>query len=352
MNRRMFLWLLPALALGADRKAEVDALLAPLLAAGKIKSAAIAVREDGVVQHFGYGDPKPDRNSVFEIGSISKVFTGILLAEAVQRKEAALEDPVRKLLPATGAADPRANDQEIRLVDLATHSSGLPRMPNNFQPKNVANPYADYNGDKLLEWIGKNGLVRNPDSKYNYSNLGAGMLGFALAWRADRTYEQLLLERICGPLKMNDTRLKLTPELTARLMPGHDAKGLPVANWDLDALAGAGAIRSTAADLMKFLEANLMPGGPLAPALVLAQKPQAKIERPAGEIALGWHIKPNGSYWHNGGTGGYTSYASFDAKRGTAVVVLLNISGDWMNQIGLRLERMLAGEKFPPIEVK
>ena len=322
----------------------------PLLAAGKLKSAAIAIREDGAVQYFGYGDPKPDRNSVFEIGSISKVFTGVLLAEAVQRKEAVLEDPVRKLLPATGAPDPRPGDQEIRLVDLATHTSGLPRMPNNFRPRNPANPYADYNGDKLLEWIGKNGLVRNPDSQYNYSNLGAGLLGFALAWRADRTYEQLLLERIAGPLQMTGTRVKLTPELAARLIQGHDAKGTPVPNWDLDALAGAGAIRSTSADLMKFLEANLLPAGPLAPALLLAQKPQARNGR--GEIALGWHVWPSGIYWHNGGTGGYTSYMSFDPKRGTAVVVLLNIAGDQMNQVGTRLDKLLAGEKPPPVEVR
>jgi CubicO group peptidase (beta-lactamase class C family) len=352
MKLRWFLFLIPALAAGADRKAEVDAILAPLLAAGKLKSASIAIREDGAAQYFAYGDPKTDRHSVFEIGSISKVFTGILLAEAVERKEAALEDPVRKLLPATGAPDPRPNEQEIRLVDLATHTSGLPRMPNNLRPRNLANPYADYDGDKLLAWIGKNGLVRNPDSQYNYSNLGAGMLGFALAWRADLTYEQLLLERICGPLKLNETRIRLTPELAARLLPGHDAKGTPVANWDLDALAGAGAIRSTAADLMRFLEANLMPAGPLAPALLLAQKPQVKTERPAGAVALGWHIKPNGVYWHNGGTGGYSSYASFDPKRGTAVVVLLNVAGEWMNQIGVRLERLLAGEPVPAIEVR
>ena len=277
--------------------------------------------------------------TLFEIGSITKVFTGILLAEMVERGEVRLEDPVQDLLP-KGVVVPSRNGKQIRLVDLATHSSGLPRMPDNFAPADPANPYADYSAEKLYEFLRGHQLTRDIGVRGEYSNLGAGLLGHALSLRAGKSYEALVTERILAPLGMTSTRIVLTPEDRARLAPGHSAGGTPVANWDLTALAGAGALRSSADDMLKFLAANLNPPpGALGRAIRIAQTPRSGI----GDITK------TGLLWivyttrfgqtipsHNGGTAGYRTWTGFDPERRIGVVVLSNRSNS-VDRIGLHL---------------
>jgi D-alanyl-D-alanine-carboxypeptidase/D-alanyl-D-alanine-endopeptidase len=290
------------------------------------------------------GDPRVlNGDTVFEIGSVTKVFTSLLLSDMVQRGEVALTDPISKYLPA-GVKVPQRNGKQITLQDLATHTSGLPRLPSNLKPKDPANPYADYSVAQLYEFLSSYELPRDIGSKYEYSNLGGGLLGHVLTLRAGMDYQALVRARITGPLDMNSTSIALSPEMKARMAVGHDDKLKPVAIWDLHTLAGAGALRSSANDMLTFLAANI--GGYTRTSLAPAMAAMLDVSRPSGspglDVALAWHIfsSPAGGriIWHNGGTGGYRSFIGYDPKTRIGVVVLANAeTAAGVDDIGLHL---------------
>jgi serine-type D-Ala-D-Ala carboxypeptidase/endopeptidase len=282
-----------------------------------------------IVAHgsFANGDARPvGADTVYEIGSITKVFTSLLLADAVQRHEVALTDPVAKFLPQTVKMPERG--RAITLQDLATHTSALPRLPGNMKPADAANPYADYTVEQLYEFLSSYELPRDIGSQYEYSNLGGGLLGHVLALQAHTDYASLVRDRITGPLGMASTAIALSPDLKKRLAVGHSPTLQPVPNWDLPTLAGAGALRSTTTDLLTFLAANLgYTTTPLAPAM----KAMLDVRRPTGtanlQVALGWHVLTAAGreiVWHNGGTAGYRTFIGFDRAARTGVVVLSN----------------------------
>jgi len=273
------------------------------------------------------GDARPlDGDTIFEIGSITKVFTSLLLADAVRRGEVALSDPVAKYLPPEVKMPERG--RAITLQDLATHTSGLPRMPDNFQPKDPANPYADYSTDQMYQFLSRYQLTRDPGATVEYSNFGAGLLGHVLARRAGMDYETLVRTRVTGPLGMRHTAIALSPEMQARLAPGHSPALEPVPNWDLPTFAGAGALRSSTNDMLTFLAAALGYGSsPLdsAFATMLSIRPPPSSTAP--DTALGWQIfkgKETEVIWHNGGTGGYRTWVGYEPRSRTGVVVLTN----------------------------
>jgi len=283
-----------------------------------------------------------DGDTVFEIGSVTKVFTSLLLADAVQRGEVALGDPVSKYLPA-GTKVPDHGGKPIRLVDLSTHTSALPSLPSNLTPKDPRNPYADYTVAQLYEFLAAYELPRDPGAQYAYSNLGAGLLGHVLALRTGMDYETLVRRRITGPLSMKSTSIALSDSMRKRLAAGHDAQRRRAANWDFPTLAGAGALRSTANDLLNFLSANLgRTPTPLAPAMASMLATRRPTTKPRMQVALGWHIitADDGRelVWHNGGTGGYRSFVGFDPKNRTGVVVLSNMNtNEGVDDIGRHL---------------
>jgi CubicO group peptidase (beta-lactamase class C family) len=290
-----------------------------------------------------------DANVIFEIGSITKVFTCILLADMVLGGEMKLEDPISLYLPKSVKA-PTRNGKEITLLDLATHTSGLPRMPTNFKPKDSKNPFADYDVEQLYEFLSTYTLPRDIGSKYEYSNVGMGLLGHILTLKTKTDYETLVVNRICKPLKMTDTRITLSAEQKTRLATGHTMDLNPTPNWDIASLAGAGALRSTVNDMLKFLAANLgLTKTRLWPALQKSHEIQRKTESADTEIALGWHVfKRYGTeiVWHNGGTGGYRTFAGFDTKKRAGAIVLSN-SGWGQDDIGLHiLESQFALQNF------
>jgi serine-type D-Ala-D-Ala carboxypeptidase/endopeptidase len=224
-------------------------------------------------------DQRPlNGDTVFEIGSMTKVFTSLVLMDMAQKGEVALTDPVSKYLPASVKV-PERNNKKITLQDLSTQSSGLPRMPTNFKPKDETNPYADYTPEMLYQFLSGYQLTRDIGSQYEYSNLGVGLLGHALTLRAGSDYEAMVKSRILDPLGMKSTRVTLSPEMKARLAIGHSPTLSPVTNWDLAALAGAGALRSTTNDILTFLAANL---GYTRTPLAAAMAAEVSIRRPAG----------------------------------------------------------------------
>ena len=278
-------------------------------------------------------------DTVFEIGSVSKVFTSLLLADMVQKGEVKLDDPIAKYLPASVKV-PSGKGKQITLVDLATHTSGLPRLPDNFEPADSSDPYADYSVQQMYDFLSNYTLTRDIGAKYEYSNFGAGLLGHILALRVGTNYEALLQERILRPLGMNSTAVTLSPEMTARLTQGHNANGRPVPGWNLPTLSGAGGIRSTANDLLKLAAASLeLVKTPLASAITLAETSRHEAGSSATQIGLAWHVtKRFGAeiIWHNGATGGYHSYLGLNRQQKRAVVVLANTS-DSIDDIGQHL---------------
>jgi CubicO group peptidase (beta-lactamase class C family) len=340
----------------------LDADLASALASGALAPATGGGVSIGVLQHgarrvFSYGTAKPD--SVFEIGSITKTFTGLILAQMVEQKKTRLDEPVRALLPAGTVAAP-ASGPEITLLDLSAQRSGLPRMPDNFKPTDPANPYADYDAKLLYAFVASHGVAMPPKPEFGYSNVGVGLLGQALSERAKMTYEALLKKEVTGPLGMKDTAITLSPAQSARFLPGHDGDHKPAHAWDIGALAGAGAIRSTAGDMLRYLEAQLHPdklppaarataeGKTLAAAITASHVVHGDVGD-GMHIALNWiHVDETGSFWHNGATGGYSAYALFRPENDFAVVVLSNTSigvdGEFTDKLGRHIVQRLTGK--------
>lgn len=286
-----------------------------------------------------------DSTRLFEIGSITKVFTTSVLEDMVERGEVRLDDPVAKFLPQSVRV-PARSGRQITLLDLATQSSGLPRLPSNLAPRDALNPYADYTVEQLYAFLSGYALTRDVGAEYEYSNLGMGLLGHALARKAGTSYEELVRRRILAPLGMRETAITLTPALRAKIAPGHDNEGRIVPNWDLPTLAGAGALRSSVADMLKFLAANIdSTATPLSRTFRHTHTERHATTSPNLTVALGWHIlaRPAGSIvWHNGGTGGYRSYLGFDPARRIGVVVLSNVDNG-VDDIGIHL----LDETFP-----
>jgi len=276
-------------------------------------------------------------HSVFEIGSISKTFTGILLADGVIKGEMDLDDPLQNYLPA-GVTAPTRNGAAIKLVHLTNHTSSLPRMPDNFKPANPANPFADYSEKQLYDFLNNYTLTRDIGSEYEYSNYAAGLLGHIMATKKGVTYEQLMIDVIARPLNLNDTRIALTPEMKANLAMGHN-EGVEVENWDIPTLAGAGAIRSTAVDMVKYVSSNMgKMKSKLYPAMQLSHK-NTRAEGSNPMVGLGWHKMGSVEseiIWHNGGTGGYRTFIGFTQGGDKGVVVLSNSSAS-VDDIGIYL---------------
>lgn len=282
-----------------------------------------------------------DGDTLFEIGSITKVFTALLLADMADGGDVDLDDPVAKFLP-SGVDVPERGGRSITLRELAMHHSALPRLPANMNPADPENPYADYTVEQLYAFLSSYELPRDIGARYEYSNLGFGLLGHALALAADDDYETLVRERIAEPLGMSSTAVTLSPRLGARLATGHDVRREVTPGWDLPSLAGAGALKSSANDLLSFLalflgEEDEPLEAPLS--VMLAER------RPAGpgmEIGLGWHVRQGDDggdvVSHNGGTGGYRSFVGFDSDGGVGVVVLTNVSTPaGVDDIGMHL---------------
>jgi CubicO group peptidase (beta-lactamase class C family) len=313
-----------------------------------IVAASIDGGRRSVTAYGRSGSDRPlDGDTVFEIGSITKVLTSLLLADMVLRGEVAADDPASKFLPAS-VKMPDFEGAPITLMDLATYTSGLPRMPSNFAPKDPGNPYIDYTAERLYDYLSNHKLGFRPGKHFEYSNLGFGLLGHILELRAGKSYEELVVSRICAPLGMDDTRITLTDSMKQRLAQGHNAGLAAVSNWDFLALAGAGAFRSTANDLLKFIQMCLDPADTPAAA---AQKMTLSERRPRmaqRDVGLGWFVSSRFGdelIWKSGGTGGYATFIGYSTKTRRNCVLLSN-AADYDAHIALGTH--LVNAEYPP----
>jgi D-alanyl-D-alanine-carboxypeptidase/D-alanyl-D-alanine-endopeptidase len=336
---------------------DIASILKDRVDVGRETPGLVAAFLDGdrhsVTAHGQSGAPnnRPlDGDTVFEIGSITKVFTAILFADMVLRGELAPDDPAAKYLPGS-IKMPDFEGAPITLLDLATYTSGLPRMPSNFAPKDPANPYIDYSAERLYDYLSNHKLAHKPGKHYEYANLGFGLLGHILEQRAGKSYEELVVSRICAPLGMDDTRITLSNSMRQRLARGHSATLAPVANWEFAALAGAGALRSTANDLLKFLRMCMNPADdPVSAALnmTLSERRPRASER---DVSLGWFVAVRFGdelIWKSGGTGGYATFIGYSTKTRRNLILLSN-AADYNPNTSLATHLVNANYPFPKV---
>lgn len=328
ITRRHCLLAAGSAAFPALAQAEASALQKLLDARLKDDGVALAAgRLSGGKTEFAGASktgPRPGADSVFEIGSITKTFTALLLADAVVRGELKLDDAVEAALP-EGLRLRDSQGQPLRWVDLATHRSGLPRLASNMTPAKLDDPYADYDWPALRLFLKGWQPTAPRDAAYGYSNLGFGLLGQALALRQGTDYATLLTRRVLQPLGLqNDVGFG-----RPGLLQGHDAQGKPVAAWHFQSpTAGAGALHASARGLLRYADAAI--GGyehPLRDAFALCLQRRADGPAPINPVGLAWLLAPlNGHtlFNHDGGTGGFSSSLWLDPSRGRATVVLAN----------------------------
>ncbi len=278
--------------------------------------------------HLGNAMPsgqKADNQTLYELGSISKVFTSILLADSVIRGDIKLESNA-ETENAAGIRLPSRDGRSITWLDLSTHRSGLPRLPANLDAESLKDPYRNYDSSKAAAALDSLELPRKPGEAQEYSNFAVSVLGHLIAEKAGKPYQQLLRERITQPLGMTDCTVDLTDDQKKRFAFPNEKVGSPTLAWSFADMPGAGGVRANMRDMMRFARAQLdPPSGTLGEAIELAWKKHSESDATGPATGLGWMIAGDGeTRWHNGGTGGSRSAIYINRRIQTAVVVLCN----------------------------
>lgn len=380
---------LPARAKAQDIRAKADSIAKAILKQKHVPGLQIGIVSDGRTQVFSYGETikgngiRPDTNSIYELGSLTQVFTASLYAGMLADTLIHSDDPLQMYLPAgvkvpvrqnivckpgmdintsnpdkreihltpyTCFPDPASRPLDILLCDLATHSSGLPAKPENLHKiKDQPNIYADYQTQDLYQWLSNAPLIAEEFPEYHGSDAGMALLGQALMAKTGLTYDELLQKRLLNRLHMNTTKCDLLKSEAERHLNGYSAKGYFIPKWRSEAMAPAAGLHSNMTDLLTFLQANIGGNGkPVLPALEYTHAPRTSIlqqKKTVEEIGLGWRIKPevNNRYklhWQEGSTAGFSAYMGFIETSGVGIVILCN-SPVKLDQAGETLLRAL-----------
>ncbi len=336
-------------------EATIDGLVAPLLEDEWTVGMVVGLLlPDGSTAVYGYGSAVrdgfvlPNRSTLYEIGSISKTFTGLALASMAEEGSVQLDQTVQSLLPAGQVTVPSLNNVDVTLAHLSTHTSGMPRMPPDFAPSNPDDPYPDYGTAELYTTLNGLSLTAEPGTAWEYSNLGVGLLGHALALTDGSSYEEMIDARICTPLGLTDTGMTLSADQQVRYAQGYTGDLGEAAPFTFDALAGAGALRSTADDVLTYLAAQAgVVSSPLSTAMQQSHTVRYSVS-PSMDIGLGWLIDEDRYTWHNGGTYGFGTYAGFDPQTQTGVTVLSNVFTAYgaETRLGREVLKLVAGESY------
>jgi CubicO group peptidase (beta-lactamase class C family) len=301
----------------------------------------------------------PNSATLFEIGSITKTFTATAFARMVNDGRMKLDQPLAEAL----TTKVQKNGRDITLLDLATHSSGLPRLPfgafHMILPSNWDDPYISFTNKNMEQWLSEYSPSRKPGDKFEYSNAGVGLLGWALSKRDGCSYEQMITREVIEPLDLRDTAQILNEEKRRRFAHGYSSRittgvlRLATENhpWDFcDSMAGCGALRSSVRDLLVYAHANLgHVDSPMKEAVELAHKPKFNVNE-VTSIGLAWMKTtrkdwPAPVLWHNGGTGGFRSLIALSPSHDCAVVVLTNCVEDSLDGFGFQLLNSIVRSK-------
>lgn len=311
----------------------VDSIIKPYITLAATSGVSIGVLKNNATHFYGYGETIkgnkqiPDEHTLYEIGSITKTFTAILLADAVNNGKIKLDDPVNKYLP-DSIPQLQYQGTPVTVEMLSNHSSGIPHMPNNFDDAatDSLNPYKNYTEQNLFSFYKTFSFTRKPGTQYEYSNLAVATLGIILEHIYHKSFEELVTEKICAPLHMNNTHQFIPANDSACVAVGYNENGKYNGPWDFEAFAPAGSLRSDAVDLIQYAKANL---GDAPPALNkdIQLTHVVTFTDGSNKTALGWHYIKAGNeeiLFHNGGTGGYRSYLGINLDKKIAVVILSN----------------------------
>jgi D-alanyl-D-alanine-carboxypeptidase/D-alanyl-D-alanine-endopeptidase len=281
-------------------------------------------------------DGRPmDSSALHELGSISKTFTGLLLADMVRRGEVGYDTPVAAFLPM------RAD--QVTLADLVTHTAGLPRTPGavyrTMLRSGRRDPYARYGIEDLYRTASRVRSRRR--GEFRYSSLGFGLLGQALANAAGSTYPRLLAERVLRPIGMDAT----TADSDAPAVPGH-RRGRPVPSWRFQALAGAGAVRANGTDLLRYLRAQVYPHTTTLPEAIRDTHQPRRPGKGDDSICVAWFhrvVRGVPLLWHEGATAGFCGFIGLSPSTGAGVFVVANTGPTWRQPV-IRTGRRAFGD--------
>lgn len=324
-----------------DLEAKVNEIVVPLVNGNKNLGMVIGVYDIGseYPRMFYYGRTNkeervtPNEYTVFEIGSITNTFTTTMLAMMERDGLIKINDPVQNYLPAGLTIHNHSSNEITRILHLATHTAGFPRMPNNLigaSKTNVKNPFKNYNEEDLTNFVNNFISDRAPGHMYEYSNVGMGFLGYIMTKTSNMTYQGLLNKYLLDSLGMPNTGVVMTEDMKKMLAKGYDANGEPSGSWDFDVLTGAGGMRSNLKDMMTYLAFQMGKTDKLnfKEGLFLTQKRRAETGLDNIWIGLGWHISETSGgkqvIWHDGSTGGYRAMIAFMPELQTGIVVLSN----------------------------
>lgn len=326
---------------------KVDSIVRNYISDGANCGLSLAIYNKGQVSYYNYGEVKrgakqlPDKTTIYEIGSVSKVFTGILLAQAVKDNKVNLNDDIRKYLPGE-YKNLVYRGRPVELVHLANHTSRIPRLPDDIDKKpgfDAQNPYKHYNKDLIFNFLHKVTIDTFPGMKSEYSNVGMALLGVILEKVYNKTYDDLVIEYISKPLGLKSTKMNLNDEEKMRFAQGYTMEGSETSHWELGDFAGAGGLRSTPEDMINFVIANLKEKND---ALKLSHS--STFDDGRNHAGLAWQLiitkKGNEMIWHNGGTFGFSAFASLIKSKDIGVVVLSN-SGNPVDPIALGILKYL-----------
>lgn len=347
----------------ASLKPKIDELVQPYLDQKLAVGFTIGIIKSGEKAVFGYGKNSladstvPDGKTIFEIGSVSKVFTGMLLADAVVQKQISIDQTAQEILGDRATLN-IVDDKPVLLKHLSTHMSGLPRLPFGFMPTDPDDPYQDYSPELLYQSLNKGKSLIAPGETHAYSNFAVGLLGHLLSIKNDCSYAELLKRRITQPLGMADTVIALSDEQKKRFIQGHMQGGREAAPWHLNALVGAGGIRSSTDDMLKFIGAVINPSSAdtddedgVSKMIELAWQQQLPATDSTFAMGLGWMIAKDGqTRWHSGQTGGYHSIIYANRKLNAGVVLLANTGEGEFDVLAESMMRVLAGKEETPRE--
>jgi CubicO group peptidase (beta-lactamase class C family) len=334
--------------LSSETDKKIDVILQSFMFKSQTVGMSIGILKDGKTSFYNYGETKkgnrqmPSAKNLYEIGSVTKTFTGLLLAKAVIEKKISLNDPVNKYLPKDISVIKFGNDT-LKIIHLANHTSGLPPLPDNLDlNNNLSNPYKNYDAAKLYAFLKTATLPQKPGVKFEYCNLGVGLLGTILEKVNKMPFEKIVTNFICAKAGMSATKQLLTKKDSALFTQGYtetiDAQG----QWDFKALGAAGCLRSNAEDMLKYAVLNLDSKDVVfQKAIKLSHQPT--FEEKNQKVGLNWFIQNWGwgsILFHGGETGGYKSFLSINPKTKNAVVILSNtaVSND---EIGVAIMQYL-----------
>jgi serine-type D-Ala-D-Ala carboxypeptidase/endopeptidase len=335
-------------------RAAIAAAVKPLIDGEVVASLVVGIHDAGRSEIYGFGKgpggKPPNGRTLFDLGSMTKVYTGLLLADAVQRREVDLDAPIAELLP-TGVTVPTRDRVSITAKHLALHSSSLPPLPPSLLARTPPpDPFAGYTEDALYQDLVTTQLAAAPGSTIALSYYGTGLLGLALGRKVGGGYSAAVTSRVLRPLELEDTFVTLPSGTASRRAIGTDENLAPRSRWTWGALVGAGGLISTVRDQLKLIEAEIDAAagskGTLRPAMRLTQEPQLDV--PGDNEGLGWMIDSAGRLWHEGTTGGFRGYLAIDPKTRRGIVVLASTESSLVEILGRSLFDVLEGKTERP----